>query len=272
MIIDAHQHFWQFDPVRDTWMGPAIQRDFLPEDLGPVLTANGVEACVAVQADQSEQETQFLLGLAGKHDFIKGVVGWVDLRADNIEERLQYFSQFPALKGFRHIVQGEPDDRFLLREDFCNGISLLAKYNFTYDILVFPHQLPAVVEFVSKFPNQRFVIDHLAKPDFKKGLDHEWAQHIRAIAHHRNVYCKLSGMVTEADWAHWKQEDFDPMIEVVLTAFGSSRVMFGSDWPVCLLAADYAEVKRILENYISGFSHSEVGMIMGGNARTFYKL
>lgn len=272
MIIDSHQHFWRYDPVRDTWMDPPIQRDFLPIDLGPVLAANHVDGCVAVQADQSEEETNFLLDLADKNDFIKGVVGWVDLRADNLEERLQHFAQFPKLKGFRHIVQGEADDRFLLREDFCRGIALLGKYKFTYDILVYPHQLPAVVEFVGRFPEQRFVIDHLAKPDFKKELSHDWAQHMRAIGHHHNVYCKLSGMVTEADWEHWEQDDFSPMLEVVLTAFGSSRTMFGSDWPVCLLAADYESVKGILENYISGFSRSEVGMIMGGNARTFYKL
>lgn len=273
MIIDAHQHFWQYNPVRDTWMPDAvIRRDFLPEHLAPVLAVNGVEGCVAVQAGQSEDETHFLLELAEKHYFIKGVVGWVDLRAPDLEERLQYFAQFPKLKGFRHIVQGEADDRFLLREDFCRGIALLGKYNFTYDILVFPHQLPAVLEFVAQFPNQRFVIDHLAKPDYKKEPDHNWAQHMRAIGRHHNVYCKLSGMVTEADWKNWEQENFDPMLEVVLTAFGSSRTMFGSDWPVCLLAAEYAEVKEILEHYISGFSHSEAGMIMGGNARTFYKL
>ncbi|RPD42347.1 amidohydrolase family protein [Chitinophaga barathri] len=275
MIIDAHQHFWQYDPVRDAWITEEMQvirKDFLPADLEPVLKANDVAGCVAVQADQSEAETDFLLRLAEENSFIKGVVGWVDLRAGNIKDRLEHYSQFPLLKGFRHIVQGEPDKNFLLREDFGKGIKALTEYDFTYDILVYPHQLPAVSEFVKKFSDHPLVIDHLAKPDFETGELKGWEQHIRNIARHKNVYCKLSGMVTEADMQNWKEEDFIPFLEVALEAFGPDRLMFGSDWPVCLLAAEYEQVIGIVKNFVSRLTAAEQQQIMGGNAVEFYKL
>ncbi|MBO9155373.1 amidohydrolase family protein [Chitinophaga sp. GCM10012297] len=275
MIIDAHQHFWQFDPVRDAWITEEMQtirKDFLPEDLKPVLEKNGVDGCVAVQADQSETETDFLLQLANENDFIKGVVGWADLRGADIKSRLEHYSKFPLLKGFRHIVQGEPDKNFLLRDDFGNGIKALAEYDFTYDILVYPHQLPAVGEFVKKFHEQPLVIDHLAKPDFETGELKSWEQHIRNIARYKNVYCKLSGMVTEADLQNWEYEDFVPFLEVALEAFGPDRLMFGSDWPVCLLAAEYEEVIGIVRQFVGKLSASEQTQIMGGNAAEFYKL
>lgn len=275
MIIDAHQHFWVFDPVRDAWITEemsVIRKNFLPADLAPVLEANGVDGCVAVQADQSETETAFLLQLAAENTFIKGVVGWADLRSEHIDERLEHFAQFPLLKGFRHIVQGEADPEFLLREDFCRGIKALAKHDFTYDILIYPHQLPAAVQFVRKFPDQRLVIDHLAKPYIKKGELKGWEEQLRTIAEHGHVFCKLSGMVTEADLRNWKPEDFTPYLDVALEAFGADRLMFGSDWPVCLLAADYPEVKKIVTDHISQLSTGEQAQIMGGNAATFYKL
>lgn len=275
MIIDAHQHFWQFDPVRDAWITEdmqTIRKDFLPADLEPVLKNNGVDGCVAVQADQSETETDFLLRLAGENAFIKGVVGWVDLRAGDVKSRLEHYAQFPLLKGFRHIVQGEPDKNFLLRDDFGRGIKALAEYDFTYDILVYPHQLPAVAEFVKKFSGHPLVIDHLAKPDFETGELKGWEQHIRNIARYKNVYCKLSGMVTEADMQNWKQEDFIPFLEVALEAFGPDRLMFGSDWPVCLLAAEYEEVAGIVRQFVSKLSQAEQTQIMGGNAVEFYKI
>lgn len=275
MIIDAHQHFWHYHPVKDAWITDdmkVIQDDFLPQHLLPVLQENGVHGCVAVQADQSENETGFLLELAAQHNFIKGVVGWVDLRADNLSARLDYFSQFGMLKGFRHIVQGEPDPAFLLRDDFCRGISLLARHNFTYDILVYPLQLLAVTSFAAKFPEQRLIIDHLAKPDFKTGEISSWETHMRAIAKHPNVYCKLSGMVTEADWQRWEPAHFMPCLNVVLEAFGPERLVFGSDWPVCKVAGTYAEVKGIIEDYISRLSATEQAGIMGGNAIRFYNL
>ncbi|WP_291912603.1 amidohydrolase [Chitinophaga sp. CB10] len=275
MIIDAHQHFWKYDPVKDAWIDDTmevIRKDFFPEHLQPVLQAHGVDGCVAVQADQSEKETAFLLDLAQKHDFIKGVVGWTDLRSPDIQEQLAHYAQFPLLKGFRHIVQGEPDPMFLLREDFCHGILALAQYDFTYDILVYPKQLPAVVEFVKKFPRQRLVIDHMAKPDFKSGELEIWAAQMRAIASSPNVYCKVSGLVTEADWENWQPGHFQPFLEVVLEAFGCDRLLFGSDWPVCLLAAEYGEVKEIVTNFISSLSPAEQQKIMGGNAIAFYHL
>lgn len=275
MIIDAHQHFWQYHPVKDAWITDnmkVIQEDFLPHHLHPVLQENGVDGCVAVQADQSETETSFLLELAAQHNFIRGVVGWVDLRADDLSERLQHYSRFEKLKGFRHIVQAEPDPAFILREDFCRGIKELSTYNFTYDILVYPLQLPAVAAFVQQFPRQRLVIDHMAKPDFKTGELSAWETHMRAIAQQPNVYCKLSGLVTEADWQKWEASHFAPFLDVALDAFGPERLMFGSDWPVCKLAASYAEVKAIVTDYISRLTATERAGIMGGNAIRFYGL
>ncbi|MVT10111.1 amidohydrolase family protein [Chitinophaga tropicalis] len=275
MVIDAHQHFWHYHPVKDAWITDdmkVLQDNFLPEHLLPVLQENSVDGCVAVQADQSENETAFLLELADQHHFIRGVVGWIDLRAEDLEARLEYFKQFRALKGFRHIVQGEPDPSFLLRDDFCRGINMLARYNFTYDILVYPVQLPAVAAFVPKFPEMRLVIDHLAKPYFKTGDISSWETHMRAIAQHPHVYCKLSGMVTEADWQKWEPAHFTPFLDVALEAFGPERLMFGSDWPVCKVAGTYAEVKGIIKDYISRLSETEQAGIMGGNAIRFYGL
>ncbi|NLR57117.1 amidohydrolase family protein [Chitinophaga polysaccharea] len=275
MVIDAHQHFWQYQSVRDAWIDESmevIRRDFLPEDLIPVLEDNGVHGCIAVQADQSAEETSFLLSLAEKHDFIKGVVGWIDLRADNIQEQLQQYAGHPLLKGFRHIVQAEPDFNFLLGENFCRGIKALAQHQFTYDILVYPKQLPAVEEFVQLFPDQALIIDHLAKPYVKTGELAEWAAQMRRIAQAPHVYCKLSGLVTEADWQQWKPAHFRPFLEVALEAFGPNRLVYGSDWPVCLLAAQYHEVKHIVTDFISTLSTSEQQQIMGGNACSFYHL
>jgi L-fuconolactonase len=275
MIIDAHQHFWQYHPVKDAWITDdmkVIQQDFLPQHLQPVLELNNVDGCVAVQADQSEGETDFLLGLAAKHDFIKGIVGWIDLRSADLEDRLAHYSQYPALKGFRHIVQGEPDPAFLIREDFCRGIQLLSKYNFTYDILVYPVQLPAVAAFVQQFPDHRLVIDHLAKPYIKTGDVDNWAKQMRAIAQHPHVYCKLSGMVTEADWNNWEPAHFAPFLEVCLEVFGADRLLFGSDWPVCQVAGSYTQVKGIVTDFISHLSAAEQAKIMGGNAVHFYRL
>lgn len=275
MILDAHQHFWQFDPVRDAWIDDhmhILQRDFLPPALKTVLAENGVDACVAVQADQSETETRFLHDLAGEFDFIKGVVGWVDLRAANIGARLDYFAQFPKLKGFRHIVQGEVDVNFMLRPAFRHGISLLGKHSFTYDILVFPHQLGAALELVKSFPNQKFVIDHLAKPYIKDGFFDGWAALMRELSRCDNVWCKVSGLVTEADWAHWKYEDFVPYLDLAFETFGPRRLMYGSDWPVCLLGGTYREAKGILECYLAPFSAKERAQVWGKNALLFYDI
>ncbi|MBI1226505.1 MAG: amidohydrolase family protein [Bacteroidetes bacterium] len=254
MVLDTHVHFWQFDPIRDAWIDESMQvirRDFMPSDLEPELIANSITGCIAVQADQSETETHFLLQLAENHDFVKKVVGWVDLCSPVISERLEFFSQYEKLAGFRHIVQGEADMNFLLRKDFCQGITALEQHGFTYDILIFPHQLGAVLELVRRFPNQKFVIDHLAKPYIKDGFYDGWATLMREIAKHENVYCKVSGMVTEADWQGWKQEDFVPYLDLVMEAFGTERLMFGSDWPVCLLGGNYGDVIGIAKRYFS---------------------
>lgn len=249
-----------------------IRRDFLPPDLRSELHNAGFDGCVAVQAPQSEAETQFLLDLADHYSFIKGVVGWVDLQAPNAEDRLALFSQHPRLSGIRHIVQAEPDNDFLLKPGFCKGISLLEKFNLTYDILIYPRQLPAATTLASKFPHQKFVLDHIAKPLIKDGITEPWASQIRELGRHENVWCKVSGMVTEADWKSWKKTDFTPYIEVVLEAFGSKRLMIGSDWPVCKVAAEYTQVMQLTQEHLSRLSTAEQKQILGLNAIHFYNL
>jgi len=274
MRIDAHQHFWNYHPEKHAWIDEAmkvIRRDFLPADLQKVLEANGIDGTVAVQADQTEAETEFLLSLAAEHSFIKGIVGWVDLRAPDLERRLDYFAQFPVIKGFRHILQSEPPE-FMLNPSFTRGIELLGKYNFTYDILVFPHQLTAARQLVSQFPEQRFVIDHIAKPYIKKRLISEWKKDITEMAAFDHVTCKISGMVTETDYNGWKKEDFIPYIETVSEAFGTKRILFGSDWPVCLVAAQYTQVLDIVSSSFTSFSAAEQAQFFGKNAVDFYGL
>ena len=275
MTIDAHQHFWYYEPVKHSWIDDAmavIRKDFLPSDLQKVYAENKIDGCVAVQADQTLEETNFLLWLSGKHEFIKGVVGWVDLRDDKIDEVLEEYRQHEKIKGFRHIVQSETDHNFLLRPAFLNGIASLDKFGYTYDILVFPHQLGAVLEFVKRFPNQKFVIDHMAKPYIKDGLFDGWAILMKEIGKRENVYCKLSGMITEAEFNSWTPEQIMPYMNVVLEAFGPERLMFGSDWPVCLVAGSYVEVKNLVADFISKLSLLEQAKIMGTNAIQFYNL
>ncbi len=274
MIIDSHQHFWKYNPVRDQWIDESMQmirRDFLPEDLEIVLNKHRIDGCIAVQADQSEEETLFLLQLAEQYSFIKGVVGWVDMCSKTIVQDLRRFSTYHAFKGVRHIVQAEQDG-FMLKNTFQHGIAALEPFNVTYDVLIFPHQLDDTITLVKKFPNQKFIIDHLAKPLIKSKEITLWKQKIKELATHPNVYCKLSGMVTEADWQQWTIEDIVPYMDVVFNAFGTSRVVFGSDWPVCLLAASYEKVLHIVETYIKQFSVKERRMIMGENACSFYNL
>lgn len=275
MIIDSHQHFWQYEAKKHEWIDDqmaVIRRDFLAEDLEKVFQENQIDGCVAVQADQTLAETDFLLELANENDFIKGVVGWVDLRAENIEGVLKMYSAFSKLKGFRHVVQGESDPNFLLRPEFLRGIVALEKYNFTYDILIFPHQLGATLEFVKKFPNQKFVIDHIAKPYIKDGFYDGWATMMMEIGKHKNVYCKISGMTTEADYDSWTPEQIKPYFDLVLKAFGPDRLLFGSDWPVCLVAGNYAKTKALVTQFIAHLSPEEQNAIMGQNAINFYNL
>ncbi len=275
MIIDSHQHFWNYEPKKHEWIDDSmsvIRRDFLPSDLKKVYQENNINGCVAVQADQTTVETDFLIQLSKENDFIKGIVGWVDLRSDTVESDLDKYSEFNNVKGFRHVVQGEPDHNFLLRKNFLRGISLLEKKNFTYDILIFPHQLGATLEFVKQFPNQKFVIDHIAKPYIKDGFYDGWAALMEEVAKQENVHCKVSGMITEADFNHWTPEQIHPYLNVVLEAFGADRIMFGSDWPVCLVAGNYGQVKQLITDFIADLSLAEQVNIMGLNAMKFYNL
>lgn len=274
MIIDSHQHFWKYDPVRDAWIDTSmdsIRKDFLPKDLLPILKANKIDGCIAVQADQSETETEFLLQCAEKNPFIKGVVGWVDLTANNIEERLEYYASNPLFKGVRHIVQAENDD-YLLRKDVQNGIGKLLKYDLAYDILVFPNQLPSAIAMVEAFPNQKFILDHIAKPTISKAISEIWVHNIIQLSKHKNVYCKLSGLVTETINFKFKEADFKPYIDIIFKAFGPDRIMFGSDWPVCLLAANYDKVLKIVNDYIENQSIEVKNNILGKNAIKIYNL
>lgn len=273
MIIDSHQHFWTFDPIRDSWITDemsVIQRSFYPEDLQPTLQQNGIDACIAVQADQSLSETRFLLDLATKNDFVKAVVGWIDLQADAIDEQLSEWKSEKKLAGFRHVLQAEPDTEYVLRPSFLRGISKLKKHGFTYDILIFPKHLVTAQKFVAQFSDQPFVLDHIAKPYIKAGLIDVWERDIKSLAKFENLQCKVSGIITEADWKKWDYEQIKPFLDVVFDAFGTDRIMFGSDWPVCLVAGDYSQVKEIIETYMKDFSISEKAKVFGENAARFY--
>jgi L-fuconolactonase len=275
MHIDAHQHFWQYNPQRDVWITDemsVLKRDFSPSDLLPELRRNHVDGCVTVQVDQSEEETLSLLQLADRYPEIKGVVGWVNLRAPDLRQRLKHFSQFEKLRGFRHIVQAEPDDRYMLREDFMAGIAGLGEFNFTYDILIYPKQLPAALELVNRFPAQRFVIDHMAKPLIRSRTMEPWAEQMREIGRGRHVYCKVSGLITEADWQKWQENDLRPYLDVVIESFGPDRLMFGSDWPVCLLAGNYDRVRAVVMNSIWDLPRAQQENVLGLNAIRFYGL
>ncbi|GAB3012203.1 amidohydrolase family protein [Niabella terrae] len=275
MKIDAHQHFWNYDPLRDQWIDDSMQRirrDYLPGHLQPLLAQNGIDGCVVVQSDQAETETLFQLIHALRHDFIKGVVGWVDLQASDIEEKLAHYRYYKKLKGFRHVLQGEKDRALMLRKRFKRGISLLHRYQFTYDLLIFPDQLGFARQLAAAYPDQPFVIDHIAKPPIRTGGIADWKRDIRAIAALPNVCCKISGMVTESDWQQWKYADFVPYLDVVVEAFGTRRILYGSDWPVCLLAASYKKMYGIVARYFSGFSSREQADFFGGNAVRFYQL
>jgi L-fuconolactonase len=274
MRIDAHQHFWNHDPSRDSWITDdmsVLRRNFLPTDLLPKLRQNKIDGTIAVQVVQSESETRFLLSLAEQHSFIVGVVGWIDLAAPSIEERLAFFRNFEKLCGFRHIVQAEPDE-FMFRADFRRGIAALARFGFTYDILIYPKQLPAAVELAASYPEQKFVLDHLAKPEVRSAKIRDWERQIRQLAACPNVFCKLSGLITEADWTSWQPEDFKEYLDIAFEAFGTQRLMFGSDWPVCLLAGNYTKAVQLVSSYIESLSKKTKDAIFGGNAAQFYGL
>lgn len=273
MKLDAHQHFWRYSATEYPWIGAGMERlarDMLPDDLAPELAAAGIDGTIAVQARQSVAETRWLLDLARAHPFIRGVVGWVDLRSDALAAQLEAFAAEPGLVGVRHVVQDEPDPRFLLGADFVRGLERLAPAGLVYDLLVYPHQLPAAVELAGLLPEQPFVLDHVAKPMIRAGAIDSWRRDIQALARHDNVSCKLSGLVTEAAWRHWRAADFRPYLETALAAFGPERLLFGSDWPVCLVAADYAEVVGICRDFVATLSAAEQADVWGETAARVY--
>ena len=275
MHIDAHQHYWLYKAEEYGWIDESmteLRRDFLPEDLSPELERNGFQGSVAVQACHTLAETRWLLELADRSPKILGVVGWVDLCSPDCRSQLKTFAKHPKLVGIRHVVQGEPDDRFLLREDFLRGIALLEEFDLAYDILIYTRHLPVSAEFVERFPRQRFVLDHLAKPPIKNHEIDKWAEGIRRLAASPNVWCKLSGLVTEADWQHWRPEEIHPYLDVAFEAFGDSRMMIGSDWPVCLVASPYGRVMDVVKNYMQRYRREVREAVLGGNARRFWRL
>ena len=274
MRIDSHQHFWRYSSAEYPWIpaGTPLERDWLPSDLESLQRPLGFDGSVAVQARQCVAESDWLLGLADAAPRILGVVGWVDLRSAQVERDLERLARHPRFVGVRHVVQDEPDDAFLLRSDFLRGIALLKDFSLTYDLLIYPRQLPAAVRLVERFPSQPFVLDHLAKPFIKGGTLEPWASHIRELAAFPNVLCKVSGMVTEADHQHWQAADFAPFLDLVIEAFGPGRLMFGSDWPVCRLAATYEQVEGLVRDRVRGWSPAEQAAFWGGNCARFYGL
>jgi L-fuconolactonase len=275
MRIDAHQHFWRYNPDEYAWLDESmacLQRDFLPVDLEPELQRAEFDGSIAVQARQTIEETRWLLHLADTSPFILGVIGWVDLRAADVSSQLAKVAGNRKLLGLRHIVQGEPDDRFLLQPDFLRGISALEEFGLTYDILIYPRHLPVAAEFVERFPRQQFVLDHLAKPLIKSGEIQPWKTGLRELARFPNVFCKLSGLVTEADWMNWKSEQMKPYLDVAFECFGPERLMIGSDWPVCTVAASYLQVMHLVINYLESLPDQVLQAVLGGNAQKFWNL
>ena len=274
MKIDSHQHFWVYDPNRQQWIAEdmkRIQRNFLPGDLFPLLQDAQIDGCIAVQADESLRETDFLLDLADQHEWILGVVGWADLGRDDLDEILDQYSEKPRLVGFREVLQSK-DPRYMLREEFIRGVQKLGTRGHAYDILTFPQHLSAALELVKKCPEQRFVIDHLSKPIIKSGEWKDWKKQISPLAERELVYCKISGIVTEADWKKWTPEDLFPYMEIAMELFGPERLMFGSDWPVCLLAGEYGQIYQVVEKFAQQLSESERVLILGETAADFYKV
>lgn len=273
MRIDAHQHFWIYSQEDYPWIDDSmymIKRDFLPKHLKQELTREGFGGSISVQARQTLEETKWLLELSDINDFILGVVGWVDLKSENVCRELSGFSKHSKFIGVRHVVHDEVDDAFMLNKDFLRGISCLREYDLSYDFLLFPKHLQIACQVATMFPNQRFVIDHISKPLIKQQVFKPWEEDIKRLANLPNVYCKLSGMVTEADWVEWQPEDIFPYIDVIMNAFGAGRVMIGSDWPVCLVAGSYSRVISVVNAYINELTATEQDAILGDNCERFY--
>ena len=275
MIIDSHQHFWIYNPVEYDWIDEdmkKIRRDFLPDDLKPVINSTGVDGVITVQARQTIEETDWILKHASNNDFIKGVVGWFPLTDLHVEDYLEKYKDHPMLKGLRHVLQGEPDQEYMLRADFNRGIRLLNKYDLVYEILIFERHLPITIEFVDTHPDQVFILDHIGKPIIKNNVIEPWKKNIFELAKRDNVFCKISGMVTEADYRNWTVKQLYPYLDTVLEAFGADRLIFGSDWPVCLVACEYRQWFNIVKDFISRLNDTEQDGILGLNAQRIYKL
>ena len=275
MKIDSHHHFWSYSAEEYPWIGDsmaALRRDFLPEHLKAEIADVGIDGVVSVQARQTVGETEWLLSLADGNDFIKAVVGWVPLADAGVREVIAKFATNPKLRAVRHVVQDEPDDRFILGADFNRGVSMLREFGLVYDILIFERQLAASIEFVDRHPRQVFVLDHIAKPRIGDNVIEPWRANIRALARRENVFCKVSGMVTEADWKTWSEEQLRPYFDVVLEAFGPKRLMFGTDWPVCLAASGYSRWVDVVRGFAAGLSTDEQEWLFGKTAVLAYSL
>lgn len=275
MTLDSHHHFWRYNSREYDWIGPemaVLQRDFLPADLKQEIAAAGIDGVISVQARQSLDETRWLLELAAGNDFIRGVVGWVPLVSPDVQRDLETLTAQRKLRSVRHVLQGEADDRYMLRDDFNRGVSLLQRFGLVYDILIFERHLPQTAQFIDRHPNQVFVLDHIAKPKIKAGELEPWRSALRELARRRHVYCKVSGMVTEADWKQWTPAQLRPYFDAVLEAFGPSRLMFGSDWPVCLVACPYGRWANIVREWTADLSPSEQERVFGGTAAQAYGL
>lgn len=276
MRVDSHHHLWRYDPIQYSWIAPdqrVLQRDFLAGDLVPLLAASGLDAAIAVQALQTVDETRWLLEAAAAQPAIKGVVGWVPLIDPGVEAVIADLAANSVLKGVRHVLQAEADDRYMLREDFNRGIAALRAHGLTYDILVYGRHLPHAAAFVDRHPDQTFVLDHIAKPRIRAAaFDHEWARDLRELATRPHVACKLSGVVTEVRDADWTPALIAPYLEAALDAFGADRLLFGTDWPVCLLRTSYARWVETVTTFVARLSASEQQAIMGGNAARTYRL
>lgn len=275
MKCDSHHHFWRYSPSEYGWIHDdmrTIRHSFLPLDLKQEISEAGIEGVVSVQARQTLSETEDLLAWAQEHDFIRGVVGWVPLVSDSVREDIERFADRDELKGVRHVLQSEPDNHYMLRDDFNRGVALLKDFGLVYDILIFERHLPQTLQFVDRHPDQVFVLDHIAKPRIKEGLLAPWQSNISQLAQRPNVYCKVSGMVTEADWGAWTENQLIPYFDTVFSAFGTKRLMFGSDWPMCLLATPYGRWFRLVEKYVARLSDTEQERFWDGTAVEAYGL
>jgi L-fuconolactonase len=274
-VIDAHHHLWNYDTEDYAWIGPemnVLRRDFMPADLHIEMQQAGVDGAIAVQARQTSQETAWLLSLAAQNEFMRGVVGWAPLIDAAVSDDLERLAAQPKLKGIRHVLQDEPDDFYMLRNDFNAGITQLRRFNLVYDVLIFERHLPQTIQFLDRHPDQVFVIDHIAKPRIREGLLSPWRENLKELARRSHCFCKLSGVLTEADWQNWRPEGIHPYLDAALDAFGPNRCLFGSDWPVLLLADSYAGWVATVKNFVSRLSSTEQARVLGGTAAEVYRL